>query len=173
MGKKISFSAMAMALSIICLYGASILPTGRLVTLALASLFCAVVSSQYGVRYGITVYIGTSLMALLFIHRRTFVYAYVLFAGYYPIVKLYIEKMDRLLAEWLVKMLFFNSLLVVFYIVFKTVFAPSATNAVVLLVLQYLGPILVGLEAVFVIYDIALSYMVSYYHQFLRRIRHE
>ena len=171
--KRIAFSAIALALTIICLYGASFLPTGRLAALALASLFGGICISQYGVRYGVALYVGASILALLFIPRRMFVLIYILFLGYYPIIKLYIEKLNKLWAEWILKVLFFNVLLLVFYIAFKLFFMPIFNATLTTLLLQYLGVVIIALEIVFVIYDLALSYMIGYFDQVLRRIYNE
>ncbi len=173
MAKRITFSAMSLALTVICLYAAATLSTGKLVALGLCSLFGCICISQYGTRYGVALYIGASIVSLLLIPNKMFVLLYVLFAGYYPVLKLYIEKLDKQWAEWLLKILSFNCILIAIYLVFKIFFLPALTSALTGLVLQYLGVIILCLEIIFVIYDWMLSYMVGYYHQFLRRIRHE
>lgn len=173
MVKRITFSALALALTVICLYGAAALSTGRVAALALASLFCGICISQYGVRYGVALYVGASLLSLLLIPKRMFVMIYILFAGYYPIVKLYIEKLDKLWAEWVIKILFFNLILTVSYVLFRLFFMPALNPTLLALILQYMSLIILVLEVVFVFYDWALSYMIGYYHQFLRRISHE
>lgn len=168
MARKVSFSAVAVALSVICLYGAATLPTGRLVMLALASLFVAIRAEQFGVRYGVMVYLGTSLLALFLVQRRVFVVAYILFAGLYPLVKLAIERLNRLWAEWVLKLLYCNAVLLLIYALFQTAFLPAVGS-----VGQYAALSICGAELVFVIYDLALSYMIGYYHRFLRRMHHE
>lgn len=173
MTKRITFSAMLLALTVICLYGASALSTGRLAAMALASLFVAVCVYQYGVRTGAALYVAASLLALLLVPKRMYVFIYVLFAGYYPIIKLYIERLRRLWAEWLIKIVAFNAALCVSYFVFRAFFMPSVSSAVLTLIMQYAGLILLGLEFAFVIYDLAMSYMLGYYERFLRRIHHE
>ncbi len=173
MAKRITFSAVAMGLTVICLYGSSALSTGRLAALGLASLFCGICVSRYGVRYGVTLYIGASLLSLLFIPKRTIVMLYILFAGYYPIVKLYIEKLNKLWAEWVLKVLFFNLTLAMIYIIFKAFFMPTLASPVTALVLHYLALVIVGLQVFFVLYDWVLSYMIGYYNQMLRRISRE
>ncbi len=173
MTKRISFSAMALALTVICLYAAATLSTGKLVALGLSSLFVCICISQFGVRYGIVLYIGASILSLLLIPNKMFVLLYVLFTGYYPVVKLYIEKLKKIQAEWILKFLFFNLILVLIYIVFKLFFTPALDSAITGLVLRYLWLVIIGLELIFIIYDWMLSYLVGYYHQFLRRMTHE
>ena len=173
MAKRITFSAVSLTLTVICLYGASALPTGRVAALAIASLFCGICVSQYGVRYGVALYVGASLLSLLLVPKRMLVAIYILFAGYYPIVKLYIESLDKLWAEWVIKILYFNVVLIVLYMVFKAFFLPHLSSTIVMLALQYMGLIIVALEILFVLYDWMLSYMIGYYNQMVRRVKHE
>ena len=70
-------------------------------------------------------------------------------------------------------MLFFNILLLVFYIAFKLFFMPIFNATLTTLLLQYLGVVIIALEVIFVVYDLALSYMIGYFDQVLRRIHNE
>ena len=173
MVKRVTFSAISLALTVICLYAAAVLPTGRLVALALSSAFCTICIYQYGVRYGAALYVGASILALLLIPNRMFTMLYILFLGYYPIVKLFIERLDRLWAEWVIKFIFFNAVLVVLYVLFKLFLVPTFDSAIITLVLKYMAVIILLLEVIFAIYDWMLSYMISYYETFKRRISNE
>ncbi len=173
MTKRITYSAICLALTVIFLYAASSLSTGRIAALGLASLLCGICVSQFGVRYGIALYVGASLLALLLLPSKMFALFYVLFAGYYPIIKLFIEKLRKLWAEWVLKILFLNLIVVLLYLIVRLFFAPALTSALALLILQYLGPAILILQVVFIIYDWMLSYMIGYYNQFIRRISHD
>ena len=168
--KRVTFSAVSVALTVIFLYAAATLSTGRLAALALSSLFCGACICQYGIRYGMAVYIGSSVLSLLLIPNRMFTMVYILFIGYYPVIKLLVEKLDKIWLEWILKVLYFNIILFLLYMIFKLFFMPGLDSAVVTLALQYAGWILIGLEVVFVLYDLAFSYMIGYFNQFLRRI---
>ena len=170
MVKRVTFSAIGIALTVIFLYAASALSTGKLAALALSSLLCGACICQYGIRYGMTVYIGSSILALLLIPNRMFTMIYVLFIGYYPVIKLLIERLNKRWLEWVLKVLFFNIILFFLYMIFKLFFMPGLDSALVALALKYAGWIVVGLEIVFVLYDLAFSYMIGYFNQFLRRI---
>lgn len=172
MVKRIAFSAIALALTVICLYGAAAFSTGRIAALALASLFCGICVNEYGVRYGAALYVGASILSLLFIPSRMYALIYIVFVGYYPIVKLYIERLRKLWAEWILKVLYFNAVLLLLYILFKAFFMPGLNPGLAALILQYIGLIIAALEIIFVVYDLALSYMIGYFNQFLRRMNH-
>lgn len=173
MTKRVTFSAICLALTVIFLYAAATLSTGKIAALGLASLLCGICVSRFGVRYGVALYVGASILALLLLPNKMFALLYVLFAGYYPIVKLYIEKLRRLWVEWILKLLFFDVILIILYIIVKLFFMPVLTSTLALLVLRYLGPAIIILQVVFIIYDWILSYMIGYYDQFIRRISHD
>jgi len=117
--------------------------------------------------------LGASVLALLFIPNRMLTVVYILFAGHYPIIKLFIEQLDRLWLEWVLKFLYFNLMLIVMYILFKLFVVPSVDSVVVSLVLHYLAVVILALEVIFAFFDWALSHMLSYYDTFLRRIHYE
>ncbi len=168
MAKKMAFSSILMALAIVCLFGASIVPTARISMLALTSVFGAITVAEYGPKYGIIHYLGVSILSLLLIPKKMLVIIYVVFLGYYPIVKMFIERLNRRSAEWLVKLIVFNLFLILGYIVFKAFFLPSAESAIVRLVLNYLPWVVLAAEVVFVIYDYVLSYIITYYYKILQ-----
>ncbi len=171
--QKISFCALALSLSVIFLYGASALSTGRLVALVVASFLVMICVERFGVRYALAVYAGTSILSLLFIPGKLFVFLYILCIGYYPIVKLYIERFQNFAREWLLKIVFSCGMLALFYFIFKTFFLPSAESIPVLLTGYYLWLLLPLLEILFVVYDRMLSYMITYYESFIRRMKHD
>lgn len=169
MAKKMAFVSICMAMSVICLFGASITPA-KVAMLAVASVFCAVVISQFGPMAGFLHYLGTSLLALLLIPSRMYVLLYVAFVGYYPILKLFIERLRRLVPEWILKVLLFNVVLVGGYALFALFLLPHMqTNAIIAqTVMKFFWWIVLAVELIFVIYDVMLSYILSYYHDKLQ-----
>lgn len=170
MARRVTFCSVSMALTVICLYGASALSIGRLAALGLSAVFCAACVDRFGVRYGVVVYVGSSILSLLLIPKRMYGLIYVLFVGYYPIVKLYIEKLNKRWAEWILKLLYFNLVLLLLYAVFRWFFLPNIESAWLLLAARYGGVILLGLEVLFVVCDVLLSYLLTYYRYVLRRL---
>lgn len=168
MAKRMAFSAILMALAVVCLFGASVAPSAKISLLALTSVFGAVSVAEYGPKYGMIHYIGVSLLALLLIPKKMLVIVYVIFLGYYPIVKMYVEKLDKRWLEWILKVIIFNVFLVIGYAVFKAFFLPSVESAVTAIVLNYLPWVILAMEVVFVIYDYVLSFIITYYYKVLQ-----
>ncbi len=173
MARRLAFSSIAMALTVVCLFGASTLPTGRVALMAITSVFGALIISEYGVKDGWIHYIGVSILSLLLIPKKMMVLIYILFLGYYPVIKLYIERLNRRWLEWIIKIVVFNVILVTAYTIFKLFLMPYFNSAIVSIVITYLNFVIFALEIIFILYDYILSYIITYYNRNLReRLNH-
>ena len=137
MAKKMAFSAIMMALAVLCLFGASTLPSAKISVLALTSVFGTVCVAEYGAKYGMIHYVGVSLLSLLLIPKKMMVIIYLLFIGYYPIVKMYVERLNKRWLEWILKLLIFNLFLVLAFFVFRTFFLPSLESILAKIAVYY------------------------------------
>ncbi len=164
MTKKFTVASIMSALAIVCLFGSAYLPTGRIALLALTSMCILVTVAECGIKYAWLQYAATTLLALLLIPFKLQVFVFVALLGYYPILKLHIEKIDKLWLEWLVKILFFNALLIVAYFVVKYFLLQYVSfGAIFDVVLSNIWLVILILEVVFVIYDYLLSFFAHYY----------
>ena len=105
MTKKMAFSSIMTALTIVCLYGSVVLPTGKIALLALTSLCVLVTHAECGTKFSLIQFVAASLIGLLLIPFKFQMILFIAFLGYYPIVKSYIEQLRNPLMEWLVKIL--------------------------------------------------------------------
>ena len=169
--KKITLCGMMASLSIVVML-VSYFPYLTYAIPALAGLFMMVPLIECGVSWSIGAYIASS--AIIFITGETEAkLLYILFLGYYPIVKSLIEKINRQVIEWILKLLCFNVAAIGFYYVSTILFAISFDDfgewgkygAMLFLALC---------NVVFVIYDIGISRIASYYmftlHDKVKRI---
>ena len=162
--KKIAFTGILVALTVITLFLATILPTNRVSLYALSSFFISIVIMEYGVRTGWMFYTASSLLAFFIVQNKLRLVPYVIFFGVYGIIKYYIEKINNLFIELLLKILYFNvSLFVSFYLA-KEVFFEGVEIKFPLWV------IVIVLEVVFVLYDYVYTLFIQYYGQKLKKI---
>jgi len=166
MTKKITVASIMTALSIVCLFGSAYLPTGRIVLLSITSMCVLITVSQCGLHYGWLQYVATSVLALLLIPFKLQVILFILFLGYYPMLKLHIEKIGKLWVEWIVKILFFTSLLIVSYFILKYFLLRYISfGAILEIVLAHTALVVVIAEIVFVLYDYFLSFFAQFYNE--------
>ncbi len=106
--KKIALAGILTALAAAALFLENIFPTGKLGFYILASFILSVVIMECGLSFGWLSYAAVSVLALLLVPEKTAVFPYILFFGIYSLVKSHIERLNKLIPEWVLKFLFFN-----------------------------------------------------------------
>ena len=93
--RRLTLSSIFSALTVVMLYIASVWPTGQLGLAALASLFIAAAVIESGLVYGFYVYLISSALGMLIIPNRAPGIIFIIFFGYYPILKYLIERIGH------------------------------------------------------------------------------
>ena len=128
----------------------------------LASLVCIVAVIEYGKAAPWLVFSVTATLSLILIPTNSAALMYLLFFGYYPIIKERLERLPRALS-WVIKELIFNTAMVLCIVLIKMLFMPT----VEVTVLNY-AILVVLCEVIFVLYDIALTRLITFYIYKLR-----
>lgn len=158
--KKITLCGMVASLSIVIML-TSYFPYLTYAIPALAGIFMMVPLIECGVSWSVCTYVASSI--IIFITGETEAkLLYVLFLGYYPILKSLIEKINKQVVEWVLKIICFNLAAITFYYVSSMLFAVSFDDlgdfgkygAIIFLSIC---------NIVFVIYDIGISRVACYY----------
>lgn len=162
--RKMALASIMTALTVVCLFGSVFLPTGRIALLSLTSFCVLITHVECGTRYSIIQFLATALIAVLTVPFKSQVILFVAFIGYYPIVKSYMEHIRIRWLEWLVKILFFNAVLIVAYLLLKYfLLAYISFGSIFNYVFSHLAAVIAVFEIVFILYDYLLSLLVSYY----------
>jgi len=158
--RKTALSGVLLAIVIITLFLATTSPVNEMSLYALSSFFVSVVIVELGIRAGWVFYLASCLLSLILPNKMALV-PYILFFGIYGIIKYYIEKLNRLVLEYVFKLLYFN--------VFVFAVAFFARGLIPVNLEKYPWWILLAaVEVVFVVYDYAYTLFVQYY---MSRIR--
>lgn len=160
--KKIALNGILGALAVICLFLATVMPTNRLSFYALSSFFIAVSIIESGIRAGWIFYAATSLLALIIVPDKLGIVPYVIFFGLYGLVKYYIEKLDKIIAEYILKFVYFNICLVTALMTISRLFGYELSLKLPWWLL------ILALEAIFIIYDIVYTLFINYYRNKLK-----
>lgn len=143
------------ALSAVVLYIASVLPTLKLAVCLIASAIICLAMIKYGAGSALTIYLTTSAIVLIISPDKAVAFGYVLFFGNYPIIKAFIERLNNLTAEWIVKTILFVMYVVAAFAGMNIIFSGSIT-------FPYSKWIIFACAVVAaVVYDIALSIFIS------------
>jgi hypothetical protein len=138
------------------------MPTNRLSLYALSSFFVAVSIIESGVRAGWLFYAATSLLALIIIPDKLGIVPYAIFFGSYGIIKFYIEKLGRIVLEYILKFAFFNACMGIAIWAVSDLFGFAVSSKLPWWLL------IIALEIVFFVYDYVYTLFIGYYRDKLR-----
>lgn len=154
---------MLSALGVILLYVGSVIQVADLSMAVLASLLCVFAVIEYGKTAPWLVFGVTSVLSLVLLPQKTPAVVYTLFFGFYPILKERFEKFDRIRCI-VFKELVFNAALIVILLAMKILFLEFTDIPFMLYLIA-----IVLCEAVFLVYDFALTRLISLYVYKLRK----
>lgn len=170
--KKLTLGAMLAAIGAVLLLLGSLFQVLDLSMAAIASFVCIIAVIELGSSWAWIIYAVVGVISVLLRPTSFAPWVYIAFLGYYPIIK---EKIERLIKplSWALKMLCFNVALILSCVVMYFLFtAESPANVFdffnTLLGMPTAGTaVAIGLYVfvnfVFVIYDIALTRLISTY----------
>ena len=158
----LTVSAMLAALGVVLLGLGAFVETLDLTTAALASILCVWAVIEMGGAYPWMIWAATALIGLLLLPQKSPAVFY-LFIGCYPMVKEKLEKLPRLPCI-LLKLAVLHVMMVLAWLVMRLFFPAEAQLGFgwMLLALYVLG------LAAFLIYDFALTRLITFY---IRRLR--
>lgn len=155
--KNITIGGISVALSIIIIYLTTIITINTIALLTLASAIIPIVIIRSNIKTAALVYISTSIISF-FILPINFFILYLLLFGIYGLIKYFIEKLKKIPIEIVLKLVFFNIALIIGYLLSSTIIADLKLS---------LAPwiLFIIAQAVFLIYDYALTIIITFYLQ--------
>jgi len=162
--RRVAVCAMLSALGVVMLYLGSMIEVVDISMAVIASLLCVFAVIEYGGAYPWLVFAVTSVISMLMLPNKTPAAMYVVFFGFYPILKEKLERKPKVIS-WIFKELIFNAALALMIVLVLFVFTMGEVK-----VETYLVVLLAVLaELMFVLYDIALTRLISLYLFRLRK----
>ncbi|MGM9680842.1 MAG: hypothetical protein ACI3XR_04995 [Eubacteriales bacterium] len=159
--KRMVLSAIFSALGVVLLWLGGMLGDLDLSMAAIVSLIVVLAAIEMGLKYAFAVYLVTSALALILFPSYFITPIYVLFIGYYPIAKSLLEKLPKVLS-FICKLILMNGMLTLICFIGSRLFGLEEDIAI--WILYILG------NVAFIIFDIALSLLISLYYARFRKI---
>ncbi len=175
--KKLTLSAVLAAMGVVLLLIGAFIEILDLSMAALASFFCIFAVIELGGGHAVMIYAVTGILSVIMMPQGLGGWFYLLFFGYYPIVKEKLERLFKPLAFFL-KLLVFNAAITVYLIVSYFLFFGdlelligefSSLTGAQAPIGAVIAVIYVALNAVFVLYDLALTRLITFYLVRLRK----
>ena len=173
--KKITLSAILSALGVIFLMLGSIIDVLDLSSAVLAGFTIAVGVIEIGGKYPAVMYTVISLLSLLILPNKYPAVFFIFFGGFYPIFKAYLERFHYIIA-WTVKFSMFNVFFVFMILTVRFLseknFLPPLENINFLSSFResliFVGFVIANI--VFLLYDIAMTKIITLYIVKIRKI---
>ncbi|MBQ8057732.1 MAG: hypothetical protein IJ275_05295 [Ruminococcus sp.] len=159
---KVSLGGIIGALSLCLMLLTSVIPFGTFAVPAFAGMMLICVVIELGYRWAFVVYAIVSTMSLLLLADKEAALYYVVFLGFYPIIKSLIEKLKTILVQLVLKYAVFNICIVLaFYLSIYVFSIPKDSFNLFGVYLPWVFLILGNI--VFLVYDFCVSRIVTVY----------
>lgn len=156
----ITLGGVLLALSMVTLFLAGVVPGLELSLYALSSFYIAAMVIESKGTGGLVFYAASVLLAFLILPNKAVLLPYAFFFGLYGLVKYYIEQIRKTPLELVLKLLFFNLSCGLGLYFFQSMFLSNINLPKAPLIL-----IILGVEAVFLVYDFVYTLVIGFYNQ--------
>ena len=151
---------MLAALQLVLLYIGTAAPSSKLAITAVAGIINAAVLIECGVGSSVLCFVAVSALGAVILPQKSIALLYIVFFGYYPLLKSAAEHIRNRVLEWVSKLAIFNIACAICMAALRFGFITDISLPDVALALLWLG-----LNAVFIIYDIGLTRLIALYIQ--------
>ena len=159
---KIALGGLLTALGVVLMFLTGLIPIGTYALPAIAGVLLIVAVIEIGAKWAWMIYAAVAVLSLLFAADKEAALLFVLFFGYYPVLKSFLERISNKVLSLISKFAVFNVAVVAcFFLAVNFLQLPEDSFTVFGIYLPWVFLILGN--AVFLIYDIALSGLVATY----------
>lgn len=159
---KVSLGGIVGALSLVLMLLTSIIPFGTFAFPALAGMMLLCIVIELGYSWAFIVYVVVSVLSLLLLTDKEAALYYIVFLGFYPILKGLIERIRSKAIQYAIKYAVFNICMVTaFYLSIFVFSIPKESFNIFNVYLPWVF-LLLG-NIVFVVYDLCVSKVVTIY----------
>ncbi|CBZ02006.1 hypothetical protein FDB72_09490 [Clostridium botulinum] len=155
------------AISFLLIYLSTILPVNKLSLLATASAIIPIAIISTNAKNGFFVYLSTSILCSIVVGiSRISVVFYIIFFGLYGIIKYYIERLNKLYIEIILKFTFFNICLIILLYIYKLFFQG------ITIINKYMYIYFIVAQIAFIVFDYVLTLFIFYINKhFIKNIK--
>jgi len=151
---------MLAALQLVLLYLGTLLPSWKLASVAVAGVITAAVLIECGPVSSVLAYVAVSVLGIVLLPQKALGFLYLVFFGYYPLIKSLAEHVHSRVLEWIAKLAVFNVACTICFAAVRFGFVTDVALPEAAVWLLWLG-----LNGVFLVFDFGLSKLIALYLQ--------
>ncbi len=153
---KVTVCAVITAISTVIMLLTSVIPVGTYALPAIAGATIIPLITDISKKWAFASFAVSSVLSLFLAGDKEAVFLFILFFGYYPIMKSIIESVELKIIMFILKLLIFNvAVIISYFLAFKILGLPSDSFTIMGVNLPLLF-LIIG-NAVFLLYDYALT----------------
>ncbi len=161
---KIAYGGMMTAFSLLVMLASNFIPSLLFAFPAAAGIVIYTLSFVSGHGYGWISFAAVALLSLFLCTDKTVAVCFILFLGYYPLLKKTVEKLRSKVLTYLIKLLAFNAAAACSYALLTFVFSVQVFTKW-LSAAWMVVPLIIGLNFVFLLYDFCLTLFFRKYEE--------
>ncbi len=167
---KVSLGGIISALSLFFMFLTGFMPLFVYVIPALTGAMLLIIYVEINARWAFFTYISVALLCLFITPDKEASLLYIMFLGYYPLLKILIEKIKSTVSVWVLKLTAYNVMIVAYYqVIIRVVVNVDLTEDIGSLG-KYGALIFLGItNLIFILYDIAISRLKDLYIKWFRK----
>lgn len=167
---RISLGGIISAVCLMLMFCTSLLPMLDYTIPAFAGFLMVVMIVETSPKWAVTTYVVVSTLCFIVTPNYEATMLFVLFMGYYPILKFHLDRLENKVLSWTIKYVVFNVAVVIFFLVFQYMFTSVDLLEGMEMFGRFAIPILwlMG-NIMFLIYDIVLGQLVDLYINWFRK----
>ncbi len=155
--RKLTLASIFTAMAVMLMIASSILPIGVGILFIIGSAMMCAIVCECGVRYALVGFTASAILTFILAPDKSIPLMYAAFTGWYPIVKLYIEKLRNIKKEFALKVFVGAVVAVISYFLAKLIGMPFEWYWIFIIAVAAVG------------YDFILSLMIQIYYEKIRK----
>lgn len=167
---RIALGGVISAVCLLAMFCTGFLPMLDYTIPTFAGFLMVVMIVETNAKWAFTTYAAVSALCLLITPNYQASLLFIIFMGYYPILKIYLDKIKSRAVSWCVKYAVFNVAIIIFYLLFQYVFMSEEMTDGMESFGKYAVYVLWGAANVFfLIYDRLLGQLTELYVNWFRK----
>lgn len=167
---KVSLGGIISALSIFFMFLTGFMPLLVYLVPALSGVMLLIVYVEINAKWAFFTYVSVAALCLFITPDKEAGLLYIMFLGYYPLLKMFINKIGNSIFEWILKLTIYNIMIIAYYHIIIRIVTSTDLAEEIGEWGKYGSFIFLGLtNVVFIIYDIAVSRLKDLYVKWFRK----
>lgn len=167
---RVALGGICSAVCLLLMFSSSFLPMLDYTIPTFAGFMMVVMIVEVDKNWALATYCAVSLLSIFVTPNYEATLLFILFMGYYPILKYYLDQKKNRLLVWAIKLAVFNVAIVIFFLAFQYIF----TSVDMLEGMEMFGKYAVlvlwaAANLFFFIYDYALTQLTDMYINWFRK----